>query len=203
MLIYKSSLLLLCSESWLKTIYYYMYLLCTQMNSAVLHVLSIYTWTMSGRFLKWSVNLKRPVSRWIKRLDIEMIKATVARTIIPVIIIVIFGLVGVDVLPHIWLGFGCNWLLSKTIQIRTGNVESLDPNSYKHLFVAWIKKTSAIGILHFVCPGFFFTVCKFFHRFLTSSPEQLGQFQPNLANNITKLNKFTFVKMKGKSWSPG
>lgn len=91
---------------------------------------------MSGRFLKWSVNLKRPVSRWIKRLDIEMIKATVARTIIPVIIIVIFGLVGVDVLPHIWLGFGCNSLLSKMIQIRIGNVESLDPNSYKHLFVA-------------------------------------------------------------------
>lgn len=91
---------------------------------------------MSGRFLKWSVNLKRPVIRWIKRLDIEMIKATVARTIIPVIIKVIFGLVGVDVLPHIWLGFGCNSLLSKTIQIRIGNVESLDPNSYKHLFVA-------------------------------------------------------------------
>lgn len=159
MLIYKSSLLLLCSESWLKTIYYYMYLLCTQMNSAVLRVLSIYTWTMSGRFLKWSVNLKRPVSRWIKRLDIEMIKATVARTIIPVIIKVIFGLVGVDVLPHIWLGFGCNSLLSKTIQIRIGNVESLDPNSYKHLFVAWIKKTSAIGIL-FVW-GFFSPSVKF------------------------------------------
>lgn len=92
---------------------------------------------MSGRILKWSVNLKRPVSRWIKRLDIEMIKATVARTIIPVIIIVIFGLVGVDVLPHIWFGFGCNSCnSSKTIQIRIGNVESLDPNSYKHLFVA-------------------------------------------------------------------
>lgn len=203
MLIYKSSLLLLCSESWLKTIYYYMYPLCTQMNSAVLHVLSIYTWTMSGRFLKWSVNLKRPVSRWIKRLDIEMIKATVARTIIPVIIIVIFGLVGVDVLPHIWLGFGCNSLLSKTIQIRIGNVESLDPNSYKHLFVAWINKIAQLEFYILFVWGFFFTVCKFFHRFLTSSPEQLGQFQPNLANNSTKLNKFIFVKMKGKSWSPG
>lgn len=103
--------------TWLKTICQYMYLRCTQMNLAELRFLSIYTWIISGRFLKWSVSSKRPVSRWIKRLDIEMIKATVARTIIPVIVIVIFGLVGGDVLLHIWLGFGCNSLLSKTIEI--------------------------------------------------------------------------------------
>ena len=43
-----------------------------------------------------------------------------------------------------------------------------------------------------VCPS----VCKLF-TFSSSSPEPLGQFQPNLAQSILGWRGFKFVKMKG------
>ena len=40
------------------------------------------------------------------------------------------------------------------------------------------------------------SVCKLF-TFLSSSPEPLGQFQPNLAQSILGWRRFKFVQMKG------
>ena len=49
-----------------------------------------------------------------------------------------------------------------------------------------------------VCPF----VCKLF-RYSSSSPEPLGQFQPNLAQSISGWREFKFVQMKGPSFFQG
>ena len=49
-----------------------------------------------------------------------------------------------------------------------------------------------------VCPS----VCKLF-LFSTSSPEPLGQFQPNLAQNILGWRGFKFVQMKNAAHRQG
>ena len=46
------------------------------------------------------------------------------------------------------------------------------------------------------------SVCKLF-TFSSSSPEPLGQFQPNLAQSIPGWRGFKFVKMKGHTLSKG
>lgn len=63
----------------------------------------------------WFVNLERFISRWINRFNSEIIKATAARTITPVIIRVIFGFV--EEWSHIRLGFEWKSFLSENIQI--------------------------------------------------------------------------------------
>ena len=53
-----------------------------------------------------------------------------------------------------------------------------------------------------VCPSVCPSVCKLF-TFSSSSPEPLGQFQPNLAQSILGWRGFKFVQMKGPALFQG
>ena len=53
-----------------------------------------------------------------------------------------------------------------------------------------------------VCPSVYLSVCKLF-TFSFSSPEPLGQFQPNLAQSILGWRGFKFVQMKGPALFQG
>ena len=53
-----------------------------------------------------------------------------------------------------------------------------------------------------VCPSAFPSVCKLF-TFSSSSPEPLGQFQPNFAQSIIWWRGFKFVQLKGHSLPKG
>ena len=53
-----------------------------------------------------------------------------------------------------------------------------------------------------ICPSVCLSVCKLF-TFSSSSPEPLGQFQPNLAQSIPGWRGFKFVQMKGPTLLKG
>ena len=53
-----------------------------------------------------------------------------------------------------------------------------------------------------VCSSVCLSVCKLF-TFSSSSPEPLGQFQPNLAQSILRWGGFKFVQMKGPALFQG
>ena len=58
--------------------------------------------------------------------------------------------------------------------------------------VSFSDHLSSASVHPSVCPS----VCKLF-TFSSSSPEPLGQFQPNLAQSILRWRGFKFVHMKG------
>ena len=78
----------------------------------------------------------------------------------------------------------------------------------KNLFLAhlsWKLKAQVSFSDHLssvVCPSVRPCVCKLF-LFSTSSPEQQGQFQPNLAQSILGWKRFKFVQMKGHALFQG
>ena len=99
------------------------------------------------------------------------------------------------------LNIACSWLfLNKK---KSHLIESLYVFSSPELKaqVSFSDHLSS-GVCPSVRPSVRLSVCKLF-TFSSSSPEPLGQFQPNLAQNILGWREFKFVQMKGPALFQG
>ena len=63
---------------------------------------------------------------------------------------------------------------------------------------SWVKGNSSLlkEAPHLFSSGDYYEIVKYIDKIKESSPEPLGQFQPNLAQRILGLRKFKFVHMK-------
>ena len=66
----------------------------------------------------------------------------------------------------------------------------------------WSPVVRRLSVHPSVRPSVCLSVCKLF-TFSSSSPEPLGQFQPNLAQSILGWRGFKFVQMKGRALFQG
>ena len=96
----------------------------------------------------------------------------------------------------------CSWILFNTFNTVLNYLTH--KNNYliivSYFLLTWAESSSELFWSPFVVVCL--SVSKLF-LFSTSSQEQLGQFQPNLAQSILGWKGFKFVQMKGPTFSKG